>query len=51
MINADKYADLMINADKNANSMFNTANFKYSLSSFKYKFHNIFNYYGKTNFI
>ena len=31
-MNADKYTDFMINADKNADSMFNTENFKYSLS-------------------
>ena len=43
MINADKYAYFMTNVDKNADSMFNTENF--------YKFHNIFNYYEKANFI
>ena len=50
MINADRYADFMINADKNADSMLNTKNFSISSSSFKYKFHNIFNYYEKANF-
>ena len=29
---ADEYAGFMINTDKNADSMFNTENFKYSLS-------------------
>ena len=38
MINADKYTDFFNNADKN------------SLSSFKYKFYNIFNYYKKAKF-
>ena len=32
MINAKKYTDFMINADENADAMFNTKNFKYSLS-------------------
>ena len=34
-INSDyvyNYADFMINADKNADSMYNTENYKYSLS-------------------
>ena len=51
MINAEEYADFMIKADKYVDSMFNTENFYYSLSLFKYKFHNIFNYYEKRNFI
>ena len=37
----------MINADKNADSLFTSKNFEYSLSQFKYKFHDIFNYYKK----
>ena len=32
LINTNKYAGFMVNADKNADSMFNTENFKYSLS-------------------
>ena len=43
--------DFMINADKNTDFMFNKENFLFSLSQFKYKFHNIFNYYEKANFI